>query len=632
MRSVLLAVVLAAAALAAATLCPDRAAPAQNEREVAPMAPAVLLVVDSADPYAAPAAEHARVALGRVRVPFAEHDLAGGAPLPALGRFGAVLTATERLGQIAGAADRLDVFVRGGGGLAVLYRGWSAPLAPLLGLDGPGPPVYVPDAEALVFTAPLMPGGGDLRLPPSQLSSLDVGVDAGCDVFAEREGAEGVRRPAAWTCARGAGRTAFWNTTVLGQKPYRGHLLQTLALVYPAHVRPVAGWAVVHLDDFPSPASNARVDPVWTSLGLTPAEFYARRWYPDMVALAERTGLRYTSTAIYAYNARTEPPFRFLEWVNGRVDVEGRTVPYSPWIMSLDAERSEQALHGYNHQSLTTALWPGRDRMVEALKVARARWEAEDAAPLPRTYVPPMNWIDSVGVEALREAFPEVETIAGLYYGPFERGQDREFGPEPWAPELYALPRSTSGYILNDPARLRTVSLAQSIGAWSHFVHPDELYPNADRAATYRENGLPDPTSVGWTGEGGMLAAFERWVGFVWEHYPWLDGVTASEAADRMRAFDRLRLAWTAETGAVADASAPLSAARTGGAGRRLDVEISQPGQTVLAWTRPGERLARVDGGAVIDTWQGPLLSQHVVRASGHRLTFHIEPARADDA
>ena len=620
-RSALLAAgVLATASVAAGVLWPDAAPPLHRDVAVSAMDPAVLLVVDSDDAYAVTIAAHARTALGRVRMPYREHDVAGGAALPALDGYGAVLTAAERIHLFSPPeVARLSAFVDGGGGLAVLYRGWNPGLAGLLGGVGAENPRYIEGAETIEFTTALMPGGENLRLQPTEASPLELDAAADCNVFAVREDSTGTRRPAAWSCVRGAGRTAFWNGTTLSEKVFRGHLLQTLALVYPGHVRPMAAWTVVHLDDFPSPASNAELEPIWSEAGLTPAEFYARQWYPDMVAIADRTGLRYTSTVIYAYNGLTKPPFRFLEWINGRVEVDGQTIPYSPWIMALDARHSEQALHGYNHQSLVLGLWGRRDYMVDALRVARHRWETEDFAPLPRTYVPPMNWIDSVGVSALREAFPEVETVAGLYYGPYEMGQGREFGPEPWAPELYALPRNTAGYILNDPNRLRTLDLLHSVGAWSHFVHPDEMYPNDDREETYRANGLPNPSSVGWGGATGMRAEFEHWIGFVDEHYPWLTPLPAAQATDRMRAFDRLRVAWRPEQDAA-------------GAGRRLEVELSQTGQTVLSWSRPDEVLRRVDGGRVVDTWRGPLITQYAIEADGNALTLHFEPISPSDA
>ena len=582
---------------------------ATDDQEVEEGPAHVLLVVDGSDVHAAATAEHARVALRRTRVPFAEHDVATEASLPDLAPFRAVLTAVERFAHLDDReAERLAAFVHDGGGLGVLYRGWDPRLADLLGVESSGRPAYVFGPRETLLTTPIMPGGGDLAVGAFDASPLDLSVAADCTVLMTW----GEGRPAAWTCARGGGRVAFWNSTLLGTKPFRGHLLQTLALIHPAHVRPLAAWGVVYLDDFPSPASNGPIEPVWSRLGQTPAEFYSRTWYPDMVALGDAAGIPFTSTAIYTYNGRTDPPFAFDEWLNGRIERRGRRTPYSPWIMAEDATRSEQALHGYNHQSLAVELWGERGPMVEALLAARERWETENLAPLPRTYVPPMNWIDSVGVSALREAFPEVETIAGLYFGPEELGQDREFGPEPWDPDLYALPRGTAGYLLRDSGRLRTLTLLHSVGVWSHFVHPDEVYPNADRAATYRENGLPDPTRIGWGGPDGMLAELQRWVRFVQQQYPWLDYVTAETAARRMRAFDTLTLAWDAE----AD-----------GDGRRLDVTLSQPGQTLMTWARPGERLADAEGGTILDVWQGPLFTQYVVRAERRQLALRFAPA-----
>ena len=584
---------------------------------VAPMAPEVLLVVDSADPHAAAAAAQARFALQRVRVPFAEHDLAGGAPLPALDSLAAVLTAAERLSELAPAdADRLAAFVDGGGGLAVLYRGWAPEMAGLLGFADAARPAFVAQPETLRTAAPLMPGEDGLVLRAGVLSAFDAGPRPGCTSLADRVSGGAVRGSGGWTCPRGAGRVVFWNHAGFAGKVYRGHIVQTLALVHPAHVRPVAAWATVFLDDFPSPASNQEIGPPWSRYGETPAQFYARRWYPDMVRVAEDAGLVYTSTVIYAYNDRTRPPFPMAEWLVGRIG-EGRAgVPYSPWIMSRDAERSEMALHGYNHQPLTAAIWGGPEPMRLALATARQRWRLENLAPLPRTYVPPMNHIDSVGVAAVHESFPEVTTIASVYTGDVASGGGREFGPEPWAPRLYALPRNTSGFLLNDAMRLKMLSVLHTVGGWSHFVHPDELYQNDDREANYREAGLPSPTELGWDeSERSLLPSFRRWVGFAEAHYPWLDGLTAEDAAGRMRAFDGLQTAWQAR--------------RTGGHagdGRQLVVSASQAGQTFLTWARPGEALADVDGGDVLHVWRGPLLAQYVVRVRGPRATLTFRP------
>ena len=611
----LLPLVLGAALLACAAAVvwlPDT--PDEAVYDVAPLAPQVLLVVDSADPYASAAAAQARFALARARVPSAEHDLAGPAPLPPLGPYAAVLTAAERLNAIsADGADRLAAFVDGGGGLGVLYRGWSPALSDLLGFSGSAPPPFSTLPETLRTAVALMPGEDGLVLQAGARFAFDAAPQRSCRSIADRVSGGAVRGSGGWTCPRGAGRVVFWNHTAFTSKVYRGHVLQTLALVHPAHARPVAAWATVFLDDFPSPASNAEIGSPWERHGQTPAEFYARRWYPDMVVLAEGAGLVYTSTAIYAYNGRTRPPFPVTEWLAGRVR-EGRgVVPYSPWIMSVDARRSEVALHGYNHQPLTTEVWGGPEPMRQALAVARRRWLVEGVAPLPQTYVPPMNRVDSVGLAALRGVFPEITTVASVYTDAPESGGGREFGPEPWAPELYALPRNTAGFLMTDAERLKMLSVLHTVGAWNHFVHPDEVYPNADREANYRQAGLPSPTALGWdeTDE-SLLPSFRRWVAFAEAHYPWLDGLAAQDAARRMRAFDALRVSWTSS--------------RADGR-RQLAVSASRAGQTFLTWAAPGEALASVDGGRVLDAWHGPLLSQYVVRADGPEMTLTFTTA-----
>ena len=610
-RLALLASLAAALAAGVAWWAPSASAPDETVHPVQAMTPEVLLVVDAADPFAGRVAGQARFALRRAKVPFDQADVASG--LPDLGGYAAVLTAAERLSALpAPDAARLAGWVEAGGGLGVLYRAWAPALASAMGVATPAP-AFASGAETLRTAAPLMPGADSLRLATGVLSSFEASPEPGCVSLADRVRDGQVVGSGGWTCPRGQGRVVYWNHALFGTKLFRGHILQTLAVLHPAHARPLARWAAFFLDDFPAPASNVRLETPGSRRAETPAEFYADTWYPDMVGLAEAHGLRFTSTVIYAYNDRTRAPFPVNEWLNGRIERNGAQVPFSPWMMSEDARRSEQALHGYNHQSLLTETWGAQAPMAQALGAARARWLGEGLAPLPTTYVPPMNWIDSVGVAALRSAFPEIETIAGLYTGERARGEGREFGPEPWAPALYALPRNTAGFVFTDSERLKMLSVLHTVGVWNHFVHPDELYPNADRDATYRAEGLPPPSTLGWDETpASLLPSLARWVGFAREHYGWLDGVTARDATQRMRDLDALQVGW---------------AARPAAAGRSLVVSASRAGQTVLTWARPGERLAAVEGGTVLDVWQGPVLHQYTIQADGPQVRVSFEPA-----
>ena len=579
--------------------------------EVARMEPEVLVLVDSAEPYSVGPLRQTERALRTAHIPFKLHDVAAGAELPDLDAYGAVISVVEKLhGFSEDSASRLEAFVEAGGGLVVAHRGWSPRLASFLGFASPVGITFDTAISDLTFTTALMPGGEELVIGDQELSAYDVQVQPMCEVIATRGASE---KPTVWMCPRGEGRLVYWNAALMGTKPYRGFLLQSLAAVYPEHVRPIANWAVIYLDDFPSPASNGQVAPIWQQSKQTPAQFYAESWYPDMQRLADRYDLAYTSALIFAYNDRTRPPFPMNEWLAGRIEVGKAVTPYSPWIMVESAHRDEMGLHGYNHQSLLTRLWGTEESMVQALTAARDRWAYESIAPMPRVYVPPMNWIDSTGVSALHNVFPEIETIAGLYVGEFELGQDREFGPEPWNPELYALPRNTAGFILTERQRLLMLSVLQTVGAWSHFVHPDEVFANADREANYTLMGLPPPGEIGWYGEDGhgFFPRFEAWIQFVQRHYPWLEFVTASEATQRMRRFDQLGVAWEREHDE---------------GGRLLTIDTSHPAQVVTTWASTDETLTAVTGAEVLHTWKGPLMTQIVVRISGTSATLTFDP------
>ena len=602
-------VVVAAGALAVVTWGAPSSGGEDAHVAVPEQATVALVVVDRADPYIGGPLRQTEAALQRAKLPYRLHDLAADPALPSLDGVRVVLTVAERLGQIPDASvDRLEAFVEGGGGLVVVHRGWGARIAPLLGFADVAPPAFDTHEQAFTFTEALMPGGGDLTLPPQALSSYRTRVQPACTVLGVR-GDHAL--PTLWSCPRGRGRVVVWNSALLGTKPYRGFLLQSVAAVYPDHARPLANWAVIDLDDFPSPASNGQVAPVWQQSRQTPAQFYAETWYTDMRALADRYGLVYTTALIFAYNDRTEPPFPLREWLVGQVEEGGGLRPYAPWIASEAAHHDEMGLHGYNHQSLQLRTWGSKEKMTAALRVARKRWAYERFGPLPRTYVPPMNWIDSTGVAALAEVFPEIETISGLYFGSFAEGQDREFGPEPWAPALYALPRNTSGFLLTETQRLQLLSVLQTVGAWHHFVHPDEVFSNPDREATYALAGLPPPGEIGWYGTDGQgfYPRFEQWLQFLETNYPWLDYVTTVEATRRMRRADALEVSWES---------------RGADAGRDFEVYASLPGQVVTTFAAPGEALASLSGAEVLQTWRGPLMTQLVLRLDGTRATLRF--------
>ena len=582
---------------------------------VSPTSPTLLVLRHSGDATGERCFEQTRHVLDYAKIPYETTDLASSSTLPTLDDYRTVAVTTERLAALPIAdARRLLQFVEEGGGLAVLTRGWHPILGPAFGHPTAFDPTFaaLPN-EQLQFHGRLMGGAENLTLDSLSLSMLDFEgtgskLDSTATVLAS---ARRSRKPAAWHFSYGQGRTVFWNTAQLTGKSFRGAIIQSITAVQPYSVRSMANWGVIYLDDFPSPGPSVKMEPIASELGLTVAEFYATRWYPDMRHLAEEFGLRYTSTVVFSYNGSVTPPYHFQEWLNGRIATNGEVVHYSPWIARRDGQYSEMALHGYNHQPLRLANWPSLSHMTQALSSARARWRIDNIGPLPKTYVPPMNRIDSVGMQALTETFPSLNTVAGLYGGDFSLGQDREFGPDPWNNDLYALPRNTSGYFLTDVLRLSMVSQLEVLGTWGHFIHPDEVYPNADRLRSMRKLGVAIPEDgFRWYGEptrNGMYYHFKEWLTFARSRYPWLRYRTAQEATSIMKSYEALSWRDSKEDGTI-------------------QLHTSQTPSFFIVQFRPGSSVSRITGGDLLHHTETELFEKFVIKATTPNVTLQLAP------
>ncbi|MGE5313531.1 MAG: DUF2194 domain-containing protein [Acidobacteriota bacterium] len=485
----------------------------------------VLVLYDSGDAYALPCFEQTIVTLEYNRVPYTTYDLGASPALPDPARFSAVLTTTEMLWKIdAPSCAALRRYVEEGGGMAVLYRGWHPQLSDLFGIDAAAPPpVSDGKSKGLKFTRELMPGISGTVISPSILgdvSAYDVRLLPGASVFAVTDAG----LPAGWLRTFGKGRMMFWNAVLLSEKIYRGFIIPTLGAVQPVTASPILNVGIICLDDFPNASPNVKIEPVKSEFDMTVSEFYAFRWFPDMLKLAKQYGVKLTAGLIFSYGEVTTPPYKTSEWVNSTIERGGRTINSSVWITREAQKDIEIGFHGHNHQPLTLKNWHTPGNMKLALSAARKRWLYDNLAPAPVSYIPPMNIIDSTGMSALTEIFPTIRTVGGQYMGRFAMGQNREFGTDPWNPQIKSIPRITSGFIYDDFNRLLTISLLNTVGAWTHFVHPDDILATAGR---YAENTREDISAENllWRGDPqktGIYYSFERWIAFVKKHYPWL--------------------------------------------------------------------------------------------------------------
>lgn len=499
----------------------------------------ILVIHNSTDVYAEKVYANALQALDYARLNHEELDLAGAETWPDLDQYSSLLLVTEVLGTIDEArAQVIADYVAGGGGLAVVYRGWNRYLVPLFGMLGDKEfPRLIESEGGLSFQTDFFPGVQGLSLSDKTLPNLEsYQVDLQPDVEVIATSATG--RPVVWLKRHGGGRVIYWDTVFLVDKEARGFIVQSVMNAQGIGVLPIANFATLQVDDFPASISTEKIEPVKTEYDMTLVDFYDKVWFPDMMDIARWYGLTYTFLLPFNYNARVEPPFTFREWEHADVEVDGQRVLYSVYASHLAAQGHELGLHGYNHTSLTLENWPSEENMVAALQAAWDRWDADNLGPHTITYVPPNNAYDAAGARALTEGFPSLRILAGIYTGQFEAGGSREFGPEPWNPQLFDIPRVTFGYNLTQRYRYAMMSEIGMMGIWTHFMHPDDVvhtpenYPSAPH--------LRNPNRWPWRGDNtgeknGFYYRFRRWLDFARTTYPWLRYVSTSDSVDILR-------------------------------------------------------------------------------------------------
>lgn len=480
----------------------------------------VLLVHDSADDASRMTCDQVVTALNYAKVAHEDVDMARGAPFASLERYTAILLATESISRL-GEEDALKIkeYVTSGGGLVVFARARHPVLDAVFGISGRQTPGEVTISTGINFVGDLLPGLEGLRIEAQDIGefkALDTTTLDGVELLATTGDGS---HPLIWRQQFGQGRVIYWNNDLPASKPFRGLVVQSVLAVHSGAVMSLANVGLFHVDGFPAPPPTRDMagEP-----GLSAADFIHRQWFPDMIALARKYGLKITWLTIFNHNDHTEPPWGFDEWERTTVEIEGHEVPFCTY-MAHQAGRGghELALQGYNRQSLQLDLWGNSEENIEAaLEGVRQRWQQDSLGPLPVTYVPPAGLYDKHGLAALHASCPSVKVIGSRAFGRFEEGGAREFGPEPWDDDLFTIPRWTSGYADNSYTRLLALSELNTFGVWTHHVHRDDVFA---------------PTSNSpWRGtdasQNGMYDQLDELLGWNEQHYPWLRHLTTARA------------------------------------------------------------------------------------------------------
>ncbi|QAV32534.1 hypothetical protein SAMN04488510_11740 [Fervidobacterium changbaicum] len=387
---------------------------------------------------------------------------------------------------------KLLKYIMDGGTVAVIGKGNTQKQIDSLTLDKelfPTPPdFYISFARNVSFQIP--PSGATLLVTSSQGGGL------------------------VWKIVSGLGQIIYYPIDLV-RKELRGLLIQSVLSQVPFSIQPIVNSWSMHLDDFPLPAYNRKLDILTREFGdITDNDFYYNIWWPSMKQLAAELGIKYTTFFVANYNAAITWPFSFQEYAN--------TPQQLLALKELINSNFEIGIHGYNHIPLTSERWKAEqlDLALSIFKIFLKNTLGETYVPY--AYVAPDNIIDAFGVERLLKTFPSLKIVGTTYRG---SGTLSEF--EILFDKVVVVPRTTYGYYPKEKLIANSVLSLMMLGTYQYFLHPDDLFSN-DR----------NPEKKTWA---DMYESLRSFLLTMKQYYPFLRNQWASESGDTIYIFFKER-------------------------------------------------------------------------------------------
>lgn len=454
-----------------------------------------LLVIDSQQEGVSDAESMLDRVLLDMKVPTVTVDLAQGDEIPTLKQYQTMVIAMPNLDPLGEHVLQIMQWVKKGGGVMFAMTpektGYLDVIGPQIGIESSAYKYVV--TEGITPSEDFMLGGGQTYMFSDPFkSSLSVALNDRAQVEAVSSNG---RTPLVWRSSVESGTAVMCNIGIY-VKMVRGFYASAFSLLSSAMAYPVINSAAFYLDDFPSPVPSGNGKYIKRDYNMSISEFYSQVWWPDLVRLAERYGIRFTGVMIENYGDDTKnDPVRQTD--NTQFEYYGGL---------LLRQNGEIGYHGYNHQPLvlpntdygneyTYVQWPNRKAIVDSLKELIAFQKTVLPAATSSVYVPPSNILSSEGRQIIGEDVPQIRAIASMAFPPDSSLEYvQEFGVA--ADGVVEAPRIVSGSMVNNSyMRLAAVSELNMHYVSTHFMHPDDLL-DEDRGAkegweTYRK-GLED--------------------------------------------------------------------------------------------------------------------------------------------
>ena len=384
-------------------------------------------------------------------------------------------------------------------------------------------------SNGVEFTSDLLPGSEGTKMGTDFLEHDSLALTLEPESNVHMVSADDRRVPLLWDYKFGKGHFVFVNTNQFDTRSSRGTIGAAYSLLYDIFVYPVINSSMFFIDDFPSPIPLGQNEIITQEYGRDIQSFYVNVWWPDLLKLASKYGLKYSGGMIETYSFTMTPPFD-QEFVIERHQYFGGLL--------LDSG-GELGLHGYNHVPLCLEDaqlnlrydyppgWPSVDAMQSSITELHRFAKSIFPNASLKYYIPPSNVLCTSSRAWLPEVLPDLKIIASLYLedeDPLVYVQEFTEAPD----GIVELPRITSDYELDDFMKWSLINELALHYVNSHFVHPDDIL-SSDRNVKQQ----------GWE---YYISKFEEYVDWLSISAPGLRNVPAEVGAMAVQRYNRIRL------------------------------------------------------------------------------------------
>lgn len=481
-----------------------------------------LLLWDSSNSYSSNSLEQFTVILEDMKVGYDITDLSV-SDLPNLRNYDICIVLLADLTPLNQQVTDLCQWVYEGGNamfpLSLEQNAYSASLENKLGIQSSSDFTYVDDIY--VYDNFMIGGDRTYAIPDAYDSARTVRLFTDCTTVYAAEGSkDGV--PLIWTSSYGEG-TFLVDNFGMCDKAYRGFYAASLSLLTDVFLYPVINGSTFYLDDFPSQIPDGKNEYISRDYNTTVRDFYLNIWWPDMMNLCDKYGLKYTGLAIECYDNA----------IDGTTSAKPDKATFTQLGNMLLRKGGEIGYHGYNHQPLALnnkdyrdiydyLTWINYDAMKTAFQELVDFCDELFPTVNMSVYVPPSNLLSDEGRQMLIKEFPHIRTLSGIYLPDdvldFALLQEYEVDQT----GLVDQPRIISGCDIDDYMTLGAFSELNFHFVNNHFTHPDDAL-DPDRGAI-----------LGWK---ELYRRFDSYLNWLYTSAPSLRNTTGSELSAAVQRF-----------------------------------------------------------------------------------------------